>query len=207
MRGEPFSTICKLVDETLKFNDALAPYRGRLRRKFLGPCLGNTRVTIIASRAVYSCIKKATCGFLVAPLECTRPEEESHGVHFARALVAVKSHCFRYCEYERTDAARRAGNTIARIARHAYNAYMHIRICIYTKCYARIPYMGSIYTIHVMYCVSCYAARCVYLHSLLFRIPLCSLLSILLFASYINTNTHTYRRISLRSLHFINGFW
>lgn len=131
MRGEPFSTICKLVDETLKFNDALAPYRGRLRRKFLGPCLGNTRVTIIASRAVYSCIKKATCGFLVGPLECTRPEEESHGVHFARALVAVKSHCFRYCEYERTDAARRAENTIARIARHAYNAYMHIRICIY----------------------------------------------------------------------------
>lgn len=104
---------------------------------------------------------------------------EPRGVHFARALAAVKSHCFRYWntrDERRERGERRAENTIARVAPRT-TRIMHTRTYtrVYTTCYKRIaaPPTWGVATQSTMYSVSCYAAGCVSLpiHPLLFRIP------------------------------------
>lgn len=99
-------------------------------------------------------------------------------------VAAVKSHCFRYCD-AREDHARERAEQRTRwsaescLALARINAYMRVRMYIYniyTTCYVpRTPHSRSVYTIHVIYSVSRYAPRCVYLHSLLFRVPALSL--------------------------------
>lgn len=164
-------------------------------------CNDNTGARV--SRAVFSGLP-----------ECTRAEK-SRDVHFACALAAVKSHCFRYWS-TRAKSARRAENTIARIA-PCTTHIMHIRtLRAYMRCAMRAyPNMKSSYTIH--YVLGFVLPGSQRLPTLASSVPYSLCPSSFqpstsseprepTVREHENTNSNAYRRILPHLLHFINGF-